>query len=184
MTRMTMFCRRLMAIVLLGGASATIFGECQDPTKEAGRFRIQGVEMTDTRTGLVWLRCPAGYVGQSGACDSSMVLPSTTWDSAMKGVAKTPQTPAGKWRLASVEEFETIAAKGCGYLVNPKYIELMFSTVWTSSSAGNDMVWLLGENGQRVKSAKNPKDPKSGGEFFAQTVYVRSANDTSASPRK
>lgn len=163
-------------------SAVSVSAVCRDPTLEPDRFRVQGVEMTDTHTGLVWLRCPAGYVPPSGKCDSSSVLPSETWEGAMRGPIKTAQTPPGKWRLASIEEFESIAAKGCGYLVDDNYIEIMFGIVWTSSSAGNDMVWLLDGNKGRVKLPKKSKDPVTGNDFLAQAFYVRNAEPSETRP--
>ena len=172
---------RLAAAAMLIHAAAAL-GECRDPTREPGRFRIQGVELTDTRTGLIWFRCPAGYVTPLGECDPAMVLPATTWAGAMQVDIKSPPAPAGKWHLASIGELEGVIAKGCGYLFDPKHIDLSFDAIWTSSEAGGGMVWLLDSNGNRFKMPKSPRDPKTGGEFFAQSVYVRNADAPPSRP--
>jgi branched-chain amino acid transport system substrate-binding protein len=172
----------LIATTMLIYAAAAL-GECKDPGKEPGRFRIQGVELTDTRTGLIWLRCPGGYVTALGECDPAMVLPATTWAGAMQANVKSPPGPAGNWHLASVEELEAVIAKGCGRLFDPKLIDLAFDEVWTGSEAGGGMVWLVDKNGARLKLPKVPRDPKTGGDFFAQALYVRNTETASASAR-
>jgi hypothetical protein len=144
---------------------------CDDPTRQPGRFKVDALEATDTRSGLVWFRCPAMWVSDAGTCDPSQVLPSETWDSAVE-VPTWAVKRRSAWRLASVEELDTIAAKGCNYLVNPEIIEVMFDTVWTRSTATEGKVWRYGVDRARVQSLKKA-DRTS--ELFAQTIYVRNA---------
>lgn len=144
---------------------------CVDPTLEPGRIKVEKLEFTDTRTGLVWFRCPAMHVSDEGSCDPGMVMPSETWASAVE-VPSWAVKRRSPWRLASVEELDSIAAKGCGYLINPALVQLMFESVWTRSAASGDKVWRYGKDKQRIES---PKLAEEGGSLFAQTLYVRKA---------
>lgn len=143
---------------------------CDDPLLERDRFTVSELEIVDAKTSLVWFRCPALWVGPGGTCDKAMVLPSQTWASAMEVPRSAPRRRSA-WRLASVEELDTIAAKGCGHLVNPSFIEIMFDTVWTRSRAGGNLVWRYGVDRQRVESPVLGRPE----ELFAQTIYVRDA---------
>jgi hypothetical protein len=152
-------------------AAQAASGACHDPLLEPGRFTVTPLEVTDRKTSLVWFRCPAMWVGKTGSCDSSMVLPSETWPGAdhVPLLAVKRPTP---WRLASPEELDTIAARGCGYLTNPKVIELFFERLWTRSAASGDNVWIYETDRVRRQVPKRPGRPN---EFFAQTIYVRNA---------
>ena len=123
--------------------------------------RVSIARLTDSKTTL----------GKSGSCDPSMVMPSEAWASAVQvpAWAVKRQSP---WRLASPQELDSIAAKSCGDLTNPKYIEIMFEQVWTRSTASGDKVWLYGTDRVRKESPKQSSKPN---EFFAQTIYVRNA---------
>lgn len=153
------------------GMTVAPAGQCQDPFLEQGRFRVTDLEITDSRTSLVWFRCPALWVGKSGTCDSAMVLPSETWSTAVQVPSWAVKRPT-PWRLASPDELDTIAAKGCGYLTNPKFIEIMFDAVWTRATASGDKVWMYGMDRQRKESVKQSAKAN---ELFGQTIYVRNA---------
>lgn len=141
---------------------------CEDPMKDAARFKVADLEVTDTKTGLTWFRCAALHVGKSGQCDPAMVLPSEAWSAAMEVPRNAPKRRS-PWRLASVEELDTIAAKGCKYLLNPKYIEVMFDSVWTRSEAPGGRVLRYGVDRRRIESPRALKDD------FAQAFYLRDA---------
>lgn len=143
---------------------------CDDPfIIEPARFQISDLEVADSKTGLVWFRCPALWVGPQGKCDPSMVLPSETWASAVEVPRNAPRRRTS-WRLASVEELDTIASKGCDYVTNPKLIEINFETVWTRTEAGGGNVYRYGTDRQRIATPRTGGAPNT---LFAQTIYVR-----------
>lgn len=163
------------AVVLLLAAFASplsnALAQCRDPTLEPGRFKVGELEIEDTKTALVWFRCPGFAVAGSGGCDASMTVPADTWAAAMEAPRRGPPRRSA-WRLASVEELDTIAASGCGYLINPGFIKVMFDTVWTRSEAGEGRVWRYGADRERVPSPRRPGTPY---ELLAQTIFVRNA---------
>ena len=71
-----------------------------------------------------------------------------------------------------MEELDTIAAKGCGYLTNPKFIEIMFETLWTRSEASMQDVYRYGVDRARVVSPRRASGPDP---LYAQAIYVRNA---------
>lgn len=153
-------------------ATAAPAAGCDDPfIAEPARFEVTDLEIGDRKSGLVWFRCPAMWVGANGKCDPSMVLPSETWAGAME-VSRDAVRRRSAWRLASVDELDTIAAKGCGYLINPKFIEIMFDTLWTRSEANTQDVFRYGVDRTRVVS---PRRASGGQPLYAQSIYVRNA---------
>lgn len=72
----------------------------------AARFVINGAEVTDQRTGLVWARCSVGQSWSGSACAGSAAL--LTHETALAHA----QSQSG-WRLPSVKELASLADKGC-----------------------------------------------------------------------
>jgi len=149
--------------------TASAAASCQDPLLDGTRFRVTNTEIEDTKTGLVWHRCPGMHTSPGGTCEESVPLPAQTWAGAMSVPPDKASSGAG-WRLASVEELDTIAARGCGYIVNPGRFNLMFDRLWTRSSAGGDLVFKYGMDRTRKAAAKG-RTP--GDDSFAQMLYVR-----------
>jgi len=163
------------ALVAACAVAGPVFAQCEDPAGTPGRFVVRGVELVDMQTRLVWLRCAAGYV-PGAQCDASAVLPAQTFESATTPVGG-PGLPKGDWRLPSADEWETIIARGCKYLVEPKHIEIMFDKVWTSTPAGRDQVYAIELGAGRVAVPR-----KLASNDFAQAFYVRAAGAGDLSP--
>lgn len=166
----------LFALLVLAGSAAFAQapkrgadpGACDDPLKERNRYVVTPLEIEDAKTRLVWFRCPALRTGRSGYCDPSLVLPSETWSAAVQVPPWAEKRPT-PWRLASAEELDTIAARGCGYLLNRELIEVMFDTVWTRNGVGGDKVLRYGMDRARIESPKRFAPNTD----FAQAIYVR-----------
>jgi hypothetical protein len=137
--------------------------KCSDPAAEAGRFQVRGLELIDDKTGLIWFRCPAMFVTNENKCDPSNTLPSEDWISAMN--APGHQEYAGNWRLPTVDELQTVIARGCTYQFRSEYITLPPVPLWTSSTTRDDQVWQIDEQGELIKAPKQGK--------FGWTIYVR-----------
>jgi hypothetical protein len=162
----------MLAVCVAGGP---VLAQCKDPTSESGRFAIRGVELIDKKTKLVWLRCAAGYVPTS-QCDSSAVLPTQKYESLRQPIGG-PGMPKGDWRIPTADEWETIVARNCAYIVEPKHIEIMFEKVWTATPAGRDQVYMIAEGGKRVPSPRTLASNE-----FAQGFYVRNARADDLTP--
>lgn len=72
----------------------------------AQRFTLNGAEITDKVTGLVWARCSAGQTWNGSTCAGSAV--GFTLDGAF---ALAKQTTG--WRLPSVKELSSLVDEGC-----------------------------------------------------------------------
>ncbi len=73
---------------------------CKDtiPASTPGsRFVVNGDEVTDTETGLIWQRCTLGQTGND--CSGSASL--HTWQQAL-------QAAYAPWRLPNINELESI----------------------------------------------------------------------------
>jgi Protein of unknown function (DUF1566) len=94
----------------------------------AGRFTANGVEVTDSRTGLVWARCSAGQSLNGTACTGT--ANTYTHEQALSYAAS-----QSGWRLPNVKELASLADKGCQ---NPAIDSTAFpntvtSLYWSSS---------------------------------------------------
>jgi hypothetical protein len=72
----------------------------------AQRFAINGAEVTDNRTGLVWARCSVGQSWSGSTCTGSAT---THTHEAALALAQA----ATGWRLPNVKELASLADKGC-----------------------------------------------------------------------
>lgn len=153
----------LLFVLMAAGAAAA----CEDPLRDAGRFTVSPLEIADAKSGLVWFRCP-GFANASG-CVESMPVPAETWTGAMEPPRWLPKRRSA-WRLASVEELDSIAAKGCKYLIDPKHIDVFTDSLWTRTEAPGGKVVRYGVDRARIESPKNLK-----GVDFSQSLFVRAA---------
>lgn len=97
------------------------------------RFTLNGAEVTDKRTGLVWARCSVGQTWNGSTCSGSA---STYTHEAALAYA---QSQSG-WRLPNRRELFSLADRGCA---SPAIDGMAFpntpsSLYWSSSpSVGN-----------------------------------------------
>lgn len=74
------------------------------PTAE--RFALNGAQVTDLRTGLVWARCSVGQAWNGSTCSGSAI--GMTLEEAFAHA----QGQVG-WRLPNVKELASLADRGC-----------------------------------------------------------------------
>ena len=91
----------LLCFLPLTFARAECFGETWTPHD---RFEINGSEVVDKDTGLVWKRCPEGFEWSGATCSGHPEK--MTWDYAMEKYKS-----SGKgWRLPNKDELATLRA--------------------------------------------------------------------------
>lgn len=73
------------------------------------RFIVDGEEVTDIVTGLIWQRCPLGQAG-SDCSDGGYVF--YTWQEALKAAASWA-TEDKAWRLPNINELRSIVEERC-----------------------------------------------------------------------
>jgi Protein of unknown function (DUF1566) len=70
---------------------------------------LDGQEVTDAKTGLIWRRCPEGMTANGGACTGTQIF--ITHEAALTR-ASTQATATGvAWRLPNIKELSSIADK-------------------------------------------------------------------------
>ncbi|MBQ0934861.1 Lcl C-terminal domain-containing protein [Ideonella paludis] len=96
-------CRSALIIFLLIGSCA--HASCPTwPTEQ--RFQVNGAEVTDKQTGLVWARCKVGHEWNGQSCVGGD--PKMTHEEALKYASG-----LSGWRLPNVKELASIADRGC-----------------------------------------------------------------------
>jgi hypothetical protein len=73
------------------------------PSTPDSRFVVNGDEVTDTDTGLIWQRCSLGQTGSDCSAGSANTY---TWQEAL-------QTASAPWRLPNVKELRSIVEEKC-----------------------------------------------------------------------
>jgi hypothetical protein len=82
---------------------ATIFAE---------RFTLNGAEVTDMRTGLIWKRCSEGQAWNGTTCTGTATNHRHEPALALANASNSSQSATG-WRLPNVKELASLADKGC-----------------------------------------------------------------------
>lgn len=130
----------LLNLVILQAVGQT----CKDTipaSTPTDRFVINGEEVTDTVTGLIWQRCS---LGQSGAnCEQGSAM-SYTWSGALQAA----QAQGQSWRLPNLKELRSIVEEKC---YNPAINLDVFpgtpsSDFWSASPGayGSGGAWYVG----------------------------------------
>jgi len=74
------------------------------------RFSINGDEVTDTQTGLIWQRCPLGQTGNE--CESGSAQ-RYSWSEALQAAQTKSKETGLSWRLPNIKELQSIVEKQC-----------------------------------------------------------------------
>lgn len=80
----------------------------RDAAGRQARFRLNGGEAVDVRTGLVWQRCSVGLRWSGGGCTGEIDFLS------LDEAQKTATEPGGGWRVPSGPELESLVDPDCG----------------------------------------------------------------------
>jgi hypothetical protein len=125
---------------MLAGTTGAMAASCEE-TAQPGRFVIQGDEVRDTKTGLVWQRCSLGQKAQGAACTGT--VEAMNWDQAKKAAK-------GGWRLPTLDELTGIVMQPCGLPAEEKKV---FSEIdplkpwyWTATTTESNLAWMVGFN--------------------------------------
>ncbi len=74
------------------------------------RFTVNGQEVTDTETGLIWQKCPLGKTGSDCSVDSHQ---SFNWPAALQAAETEAQQTDKGWRLPNIKELHSIVEEKC-----------------------------------------------------------------------
>lgn len=127
-------------ISVLAYMPAVLAAACEETT-QPGRFVVQGDQVQDTKTGLIWQRCSVGQKVSGDACTGA--VEALNWDQAKKAAK------AG-WRLPTLDELTGIVMQPCGLPAEQKKV---FSDIdplkpwyWTATATDNNLAWIVGFN--------------------------------------
>lgn len=119
----------------------------------ADRFTLNGAEVTDKRTGLVWARCSVGQSWSGNACTGT--ASTFTHQQAL-------QHAAGQsgWRLPDKRELFSLADKGCSSpaIDSTAFPKTHNSWYWTSSPVVGNSNGAWGVNFDVGYVYSNPRD--------------------------
>jgi len=105
-----------------------------------------GQEVTDSRTGLIWRRCPEGMVFKGKTCTGQAAFLSAT-DAAAR--AKAASAPGAEWRLPILKELSSIVSAREADVdkaaIDPNaFPGTPIARFWTSSSTGPGYFTFVG----------------------------------------
>ena len=136
--------------ILLIFSSLAVSQECKDSITAStpdSRFSINGQEVTDTVTGLIWQKCPLGKTGSDCSAGS---IQSLTWEGALQAAVTEAQITGKGWRLPNIKELNSIVEEKC---VDPAINVTNFpntkSGFWSASLYFDDFdtVWVVNFGG-------------------------------------
>ena len=95
--------------------------------------------VTDSRTGLMWMKCPLGLSGAGCATGSAQAY---TWRQALEAAQGSRFAGYDDWRLPNIKELSSLVERRCyGPAINLEVFPGMGgdkSYVWSSSPGAND----------------------------------------------
>ena len=150
----------LVCIILL--AQAATSQVCVDTIPVStpdSRFVVNGDEVKDSETGLIWQRCSLGLT-ESECTDGS--ASTYTWQQALEA-AKTERADTGQaWRLPNLNELESIVEEKCyaptmNLVIFPKTISRYYWSASPHASSSNN-AWYFhfyyGYSGNSLRSSE------------------------------
>lgn len=121
-------------------AAAVHSQECVNSIEESTpveRFIIDGDEVIDTRTQLIWKRCS---LGQSGDNCENGTANTYTWQQALQAAYTDPASGDPEWRLPNLKELLSIREQRC---IDPAANAVLFPNTpsewyWTASPSARN----------------------------------------------
>lgn len=105
-----------------------------------GRYSVSAdeQEVTDSKTGLIWRRCPEGMVWKGRTCTGKAAFYNQSEATAR---AKAVSSPAAEWRLPILKELSSIVAvreaeEGKAAIDPNAFPGTPVARYWTASSSG------------------------------------------------
>ena len=100
------------------------------------RFHINGSEVLDLRTGLVWQRCPLGLSGSD--CQLGTLKISDSWQFALRDARNFAEQENKGWRLPTIKELRSIVEERC---LNPAINRTIFPNTVPSNMMYDVRYW-------------------------------------------
>ncbi|NSY33926.1 DUF1566 domain-containing protein [Pseudoalteromonas sp. JC28] len=152
----------LLTLLVFGGAFNVAYGECKDnitPSTPNSRFALnENGTVTDTQTGLMWMRCSLGQTWDGSTCTGS--ASTYTWAQALASADESNYAGFSDWYLPNIKELNSIVETAC---YDPAINQTVFpntpsSGYWSSSPYAyyGSSAWLVSfSNGYDGGNSKN-----------------------------
>lgn len=146
---------RLMFLIsgmYLTALASTGFAQCNpalvSDTPTTRFVLVSNEALVDTRTGLMWARCPLGYLWQNSSCELGAGETGLfDWQTALARAELNVLGDFDDWRLANKKELESIVDRSCS---SPAINSELFpstpaSLFWSSTpnAARADVAWVI-----------------------------------------
>lgn len=137
------YARRLAGLCLAGLLTCTLSTAAQ-----AQRFtpNANGRQVTDSQTGLIWLRCAVGQRWTGSACTGTATV--FDWPAALAYAQAYAAQTGVAWRLPNVKEQLSLVETYTRYpAIDPVVFDQQgYATVWTSTPSANtpQVAWTVG----------------------------------------
>ena len=136
-----------LLIALLITSQMAVSQTCKDSIAVStpdSHFSVNGQEVTDLETGLIWQKCPLGKTGSDCAGSAQQF----NWTAALRTAEIEAQQTGKAWRLPNIKELRSIVEGKCG---DPAINLTIFpdtdsSRFWSASPNANysDGAWGIG----------------------------------------
>lgn len=144
-------------LLLVQSVAAQTCNDAIPASAPDSRFIMNGDEVTDTKTGLIWQHCSLGQTGSDCTGDS---VNTYTWQQALQAAEDVRTNKGQLWRLPNLNELESIVEGKCyGPSINPViFPNTSSSDYWSASpyagDSGNawDVHFYSGSSGEDTKS--------------------------------
>lgn len=146
----------LVSTIILLFMSSIALAVCVNTITEStpsSRFVLNGDEtITDSETGLMWMRCSIGQTWDGAACTGTALT--MNWKQALDMAVGANFANAGNWRLPNIKELKSITEDRC---YSPAINESIFpdtpSTSFWSSTSGTGGDFSYSADHSYVKDA-------------------------------
>jgi len=121
----------LMSFLVAHVSSAQTCNSSMIKEKPTGLYAISvdGTEVTDNQTGLVWKRCVEGMYWDAANATCSGTATTFAWDDALIQTAS-----QSGWRLPNIKELRSLVEPACyGNAINEVVFPMAQSGTWSSS---------------------------------------------------
>lgn len=103
-----------MLLVLGLVVCQSVLARCNNAVTEStpsSRFTLNGETVTDSQTGLIWMRCSLGQSWNGTSCDGT--ASKMNWKAALESATSTNFADEVDWRLPNIKELTSIVERAC-----------------------------------------------------------------------
>lgn len=161
-----------LIITLLTFSQVAVSQTCNDSIVAStpdSHFSVNGQEVTDKETGLIWQKCLLGQTGNDCSTGSSLQF---NWSAALRAAEIEAQQTGKVWRLPNIKELRSIVEEKCidpaiNLTIFPNTISNAFWSASPVANYSNDSNYSIDAWGLGFGNGSSYLDHKS------TSLYVR-----------